>query len=91
MNRDMDVLVVIQCAAGKNENAGYFRSDDGRKILFVADPRRAPASASIVYRRPDDFASPVSWFRTYETRGSLWLSVSEGTGRGCVRQGLGAV
>ena len=32
-----------------------------------------------------------SWFRTYETRGSLWLSVSEGTGRGCVHQGPGVV
>ncbi len=54
MNRDMDVLVVIQCAADKDENAGHFMSDDGRKILFVAHPCRAPASASIVCRRPDD-------------------------------------
>ncbi len=31
----------------------------------------------------------LSWFRPYETRGSLWLSVSEGTGRGvCPPMGL---
>ena len=63
MNRDMDVLVVIQCAAGKDENAGHFMSDDGQKILFVADPCRAPASASIVYRRPDDLESPGRSYR----------------------------
>ena len=63
MNRDADILVVIQCAAGKNYNAGHFMSDDGRKILFVADPDRAPASASTVYRRPDDFASPGRSYR----------------------------
>ena len=63
MNRDADVFVVIQCAASKNHNAGHFMSDDGRKILFVANPDRAPASDSTVYRRPDDFASPRRSYR----------------------------
>ena len=61
MNRD--VSVVIQCAAGKNANVGNFMSEDGRRILFVADPGRAPASASIVYRRPDAMASPGRSYR----------------------------
>ena len=63
MNRDTDIFVVIQCAASKNDNAGHFMSDDGRKILFVADPDRAPASDSTVYRRPDDFTSPGRTYR----------------------------
>ena len=63
MNRDADILVVIQCAARKNDNAGHFMSDDGRKILFVADPDHAPASDSTVYRRPDDFTSPGRTYR----------------------------
>lgn len=63
MNRDADILVVIQCAASMNDNAGHFMSDDGRKILFVADPDHAPASDSTVYRRPDDFTSPGRTYR----------------------------
>lgn len=61
MNRD--VSVVIQGAAGKNANAGHFMSEDGRRIPFVADHGRAPASASIMYRRPDDMASPGRSYR----------------------------
>lgn len=51
-----NVSVVIQCAAGKRADAGHFMSDDGRKIVFVADPCRAPASSSVTHQRPDDIA-----------------------------------
>ena len=61
MNRE--VSVVIQCAAGKNANAGHVMSENGRRILFVADPACAPARASIVYRRPDDMMSPGRSYR----------------------------
>ena len=51
-----NVSVVISCAASKRADAGHFMSDDGRKIVFVADPCRAPASSSVTYQRPDDIA-----------------------------------
>ena len=50
------MIVVIQCAASKNPGAGRFRTEDGRPIMFVADPPRAPAGKGIVYKRPDDRA-----------------------------------
>lgn len=56
------MIVVIQCAASKRPNAGYFHANDGRKVLFVANPARAPASSDLIYARPDDRADDgVSW------------------------------
>ena len=63
MTRNTDMIVVIQCAAGKQANAGHLVSREGRKIMFVADPARAPESESIVYRRPDDLESPGRSYR----------------------------
>ena len=63
MTRNTDMIVVIQCAAGKQANAGHLVSREGRKIMFVADPARAPESESIVYRRPDDIESPGRSYR----------------------------
>lgn len=48
--------IVIQCAAGKNDAAGTMRSKDGKPVLFVADPMRAPERSDILYARPDDKA-----------------------------------
>ena len=50
------MIVVIQCAASKNPGAGRFKTENGRPIMFIADPTRAPASRGIVYKRPDDRA-----------------------------------
>ena len=50
------MIVVIQCAASKNPGAGRFKTEDGRPVMFVADPTRAPAGRGIVYKRPDDRA-----------------------------------
>ena len=56
------MIVVIQCAAKKNPQAGYLRADDGRRILFVADPEAGPANEGIVFARPDDIADQgLSW------------------------------
>ena len=56
------MIVVIQCAAKKNPQAGYLRADDGRRILFVADPESAPANVGIVFARPDDITDQgLSW------------------------------
>ena len=45
---------VIQCASKKRFDAGHFVADDGRKVLFVADPALAPARQSLRFARPDD-------------------------------------
>lgn len=50
------MIVVIQCAAGKNPAAGSLRRSDGKKVLFVARPKIAPADADYEYARPDDIA-----------------------------------
>ena len=49
-----DAIGVIQCAGTKRSDAGYFVADDGRKVLFVADPATAPESQPLRYARPDD-------------------------------------
>ena len=48
------MIVVIQCAATKRAGAGFLWTQDGRKVLFVADPASAPPSSELVYARPDD-------------------------------------
>jgi len=56
------MIVVIQCAASKRPKAGYFRGNDGRRVLFVANPALAPASSDLVYARPDDYADDgITW------------------------------
>jgi hypothetical protein len=39
--------------------AGHLRAEDGRRLLFVADPANAPPEPDTVYARPDDPA--FSW------------------------------
>ena len=62
VSRD-DAIGVIQCASGKCPDAGHFVADDGRKVLFVADPVEAPTSRSLRYVRPDDAASAGDTYR----------------------------
>ena len=49
-----DPIGVIQCAGRKRSDAGHLVGDDGRKVMFVADPALAPTSQSLRYARPDD-------------------------------------
>ena len=36
--------------------------ENGQRVMFVADPQKAPADESIIYKRPDDLArSGLSW------------------------------
>jgi hypothetical protein len=51
------VIVVIQCAGRKREDAGFLRTREGKPVLFVADPSAAPLSDSYGYARPDDPSS----------------------------------
>ncbi len=48
------MIIVIQCAAKKNPAAGYLKRDNGKKVLFVADPDNSPDSPLSDYARPDD-------------------------------------
>lgn len=55
------MIVVIQCAASKQDDAPSLRTADGREVCFVADPSSAPASGH-PYARPDDMSgSGESW------------------------------
>ncbi|ACK50900.1 hypothetical protein Msil_1957 [Methylocella silvestris BL2] len=62
------MIVVIQCAAKKRDDAGHLRTKDGRRVLFVADPDRAPPKAGYVYARPDDIADD----------GKAWRDILQG-------------
>ena len=56
------MIAVIQCAAKKRPGAGHLRRQDGKKVMFVADPTIAPAVSECVYARPDDLSDTgESW------------------------------
>ena len=62
MNSAPRFTIVIPCAAGKRPNAGHLTTEDGKRVLFVADPASAPREPDVVYQRPDDLARPgLSW------------------------------
>ena len=50
------MIVVIQCAARKRPSAGYWRTAEGKRVLFVADPSAAPAIDGVAWARPDDIS-----------------------------------
>jgi hypothetical protein len=57
-----DSIVVIQCAASKQPDAGYLQTGNGRKVMFVAQPDLAPENADYIYARPDGRADTgLSW------------------------------
>ena len=58
-----DAIGVIQCASKKRLDAGHFVADDGRKVMFVADPAAAPTSRSLRYARPDDAVPAGATYR----------------------------
>jgi len=45
--------IVIQCASGKESNAGIFK-EGGKDILFVAKPSLAPDNNEYIFRSPND-------------------------------------
>ena len=57
-----DAIIVIQCAARKQKQAGHLRHSDGRRVMFVAEPDLAPVTPGYVYTRPDDRTdNGLSW------------------------------
>jgi hypothetical protein len=57
------VRIVIQCAARKSARAGKFQTVDGRNVMFVADPGKAPQQTGIHYARPDDLSEDSNTWR----------------------------
>lgn len=56
------MIVVIQCAARKRSDAGRLRCADGKPVIFVAQPKLAPADDGVAYARPDDVSDgEMSW------------------------------
>jgi hypothetical protein len=57
------MIVVIQCAASKRPDAGHLRLAGGKPVIFVADPKTAPADPAYQYARPDDPSDTGSSWR----------------------------
>lgn len=56
------MIVILQCAARKHPDAGHMRLQDGRRVMFVADPENAPRQQYLVFARPDDTSDTgLSW------------------------------
>ena len=62
------MIVVMQCAASKQAAAGYLRTRDGRRVMFVAQPQLAPPSDEFHYARPDDPSGTDESWRDVITR-----------------------
>lgn len=54
------MIVVIQCASGKNPTAGCLVTKGGKLVKFVANPELAPRDGYL-YQHPDDLCEGISW------------------------------
>lgn len=55
------MIVVIQCAATKQANAGCLVAANDKPVIFVANPEMAPADGIHIFARPDgrsDYGKP---------------------------------
>jgi len=55
--------IVIQCAASKHDDTGFFQLPDGTRINFVARPEVAPATDDFVYCHPEEQSPNGSTWR----------------------------
>jgi hypothetical protein len=55
--------IVISCAGSKEELAGYMQTCDGKRVIFVAQPKFAPQkNDNVIYAAPDGQSDrQVSW------------------------------
>ena len=58
------MIIVIQCASGKQPDAGHLRTCDRRNVVFVANPDAVPAGTGEVHARPDDVSDTGATWRT---------------------------
>ena len=57
-----EAIIVIQCAASKQPDAGHLQGSDGRRVIFVANPNLAPVNPDCSYAHPDAPADTgLSW------------------------------
>ena len=54
-----DMIVVIQCTAGKSPSAGRMLTENKQPVMFVGIPQKVPPDESIIYKRPDELALRV--------------------------------
>jgi hypothetical protein len=55
------MIVVIQCASSKRQDAGHLVTPGGKIVHFVAHPEMIPVDCSYVYARPDDLNDRRTW------------------------------
>ncbi|MDD9821079.1 MAG: hypothetical protein OXR07_09425 [Nitrospira sp.] len=60
------VTIVIACAGSKATDAGYWTTDEGKKVRFVARPGKAQTEGDVICARPDD---------TDEHSGKTWRAL----------------
>jgi hypothetical protein len=66
---------VIQCAAKKDSSAGCMITREGKRVLFVANPRLAPTTNAHIYATPNDDSGDG---RNWRERVLAYNSDSEG-------------
>ena len=60
------MIVVIQCASGKDTNAGYLSTRNGQPVKFVANPKLAPKDR-FLYKHPDEVSDQgIPWREVLE-------------------------
>lgn len=60
------MIVVIQCAGSKNPHAGYLRTQQGKRVSIVGNPKAVPTNArlqDVLYARPDDHSDSGGTWR----------------------------
>lgn len=71
--------IIIQCAGGKKEFAGYMKDSDGNTVKFVAHPELSEPEDNVIFAKPDDIANDgVSWRKhliAYNKQGENPLSL----------------
>lgn len=74
----MKVKVVIACAGSKVGN-GYWKTEDGKQVKFVARPDYVPAGNGCVYAQPDDTdaGSGKTWRELLLEYNSQWRAKKE--------------
>lgn len=60
------VTIVIACAGSKATDAGYWTTDEGKTVKFIARPGEAQPGGNVIYARPDD---------TDEQSGKTWRAL----------------
>ena len=50
-------VIITQCAGSKNSGCGFFKTEDGKKVIFVANPNlvsEKEKKEDVIFAHPDD-------------------------------------